>query len=63
MRHQFRKCHHVQIIETASILHISVMGVLDRLDNDERVHVAAAANTASSQLSHSPLSWPTKATS
>ena len=22
MRHQFRKCHHVQIIETASILHL-----------------------------------------
>ena len=39
MRHQFRECHNVQIIETASILHFA-MGVLDD-DIDERVHVAA----------------------
>ena len=36
LRPQFRKCHHVQIIETASILHVQC--VLD--DDDERVHVA-----------------------
>ena len=60
MRHQFRKYQHIQIIETASILHLP--GILD---DDERVHITAndsRHDTASSQLGHSPLSQPTKAT-
>ena len=65
MYHQFRKYHNFQITETASILHLQWAYSDGILDDDERVHVAAndsPRDTASSQLGHSPLSRPTKAT-
>ena len=54
MRHQLRKCHHVQIIETASILHVQY--------DEEPVNVVANAIHNTTQFGHSPLSRPTTAT-
>ena len=53
MRHQFRKYHHIQIVETASILHV-------QWDDDEQLarcslHVVAC-------IGHSQLSRPTTCT-
>ena len=56
MRHQFRKFHHVQIIETTSILH--AMGVLD---DEEPVNVVANATHDTTQFGYSPLRRPTTA--
>ena len=33
MRHQFCKCHHVQIIETALILHVQWVNVVQSSDD------------------------------
>ena len=54
MRRQFRKFHHVQIIETASILHVQWVS--------DSTMASVAESVAWSKLGHSPMSRPTTAT-
>ena len=67
MHHQFRKCyHHVQIIETTSILHVWWMYSGDDDEHQPCARCSSLLMTRHSlhwsQLSHSPLSRPTTAT-
>ena len=61
MHHQFCKCHHVQIIETASILHVQ-WAYSTTTSNVQVVPHNSWYSLHWLQLGHSPLSRPTTCT-